>query len=135
MGAVKGMVMERELFVSWPSIMGRDCDVSTLRSARLRSSLTDLRTAKKLSRTLTMTGTMPAWTTRLRTCSVPRTPTLTTHWKARVHLRPFLRSLTFVFLRIVTRRSSPPSRVINSRMVGVEPVRYARLVRVLMMGM
>jgi hypothetical protein len=31
--------------------------------------------------------------------------------------------LTLVFLRMVTRRSSPPSRVMYSRMVGVEPVR------------
>lgn len=44
------------------------------------------------SKTLDTTSSIPAWTTRARTVSEPRTPMLTTHWNARENRKAAARS-------------------------------------------
>ena len=89
---------------------------------------------------------MPASTTRVRMASLPRTPMLTTHWKARLHFQ--LAWSSFMAdsgrgvpsercgepRRIRMSRSNPPSMVTISRIRGEVDVRYARWFRELISG-
>jgi hypothetical protein len=81
-----------------------------------------------------MTGTMSASTTLVRTVSEPRTPMLTTHWKARFHFHMSIISLLRPAFKRHTSLSTPPSTVRMSLIRAEDVVRYARWFSELMSG-
>lgn len=81
-----------------------------------------------------MTGTISASTTRVRTFSEPRTPILTTHWKAKFHFHISIISLLLPAFSRHTNLSTPPSTVKISLIRAEEVVKYARWLSELMSG-
>lgn len=79
---------------------------------------------RKFSSTWITIGTAPASTTLVRMCSVPRTPRLTTHWKASDHFQRLRKSVGCCWAdSIWIRRSRPPSTTSMSRIRGEVEVR------------